>query len=68
MIHVKGGFQNQLTSQIEDYILLNRANWFALPPEIFYRGRGSLLLKVNEERAHLLLQGEFFSAYSGIVR
>jgi len=60
---VKGDCQNELTSQIVDYILLGKANWFASPPEIFYRGMGSLLLKVTEERAHSLLQGKFFSAY-----
>jgi len=59
-IYVKGDFRNELTSQIADYILFGKTDCFASPPEIFYRGMGTLLLKVNEERAHLLLQGKFF--------
>jgi hypothetical protein len=53
-IYVEGDFQNELTSQISDYILVSRANWFASRPEIFSGIRGSLLLNVNEERAHFL--------------
>jgi len=53
-IYVKREFQNELTSQISDYILFPRANWFVSSPEILCGIRGSLLLNVNEERAHFL--------------